>query len=147
MQGILSRLTTDKPRETPHLQDEVPANKSDYEVAWQAPRDCTVNELTVWHVPGSESALRTRPVIRRYRGHPDDPDGWEDTEIPNYGDGERFITGEPQGDRYLVDAELREGDKIVVIAENTNANYAYRFRALPTVDFLGGLERVLGVFA
>ncbi|ADE03522.1 hypothetical protein [Haloferax volcanii] len=142
--GILSKLTTDERRETPHIQDEVPADTTGHEVAWVAPADCTVEQLSLWAVPGSEDALQLRPVIRRIRGDPDNPESAEDTDIPSYGGGEQFVTGEPDGDRYHVNAEMRKGDRIVIITDNKSTDYAYRFRALPTVDYLGGIRRVIG---
>ncbi|POG56681.1 hypothetical protein [Haloferax marisrubri] len=143
--GILSKLTTDERRETPHLQDPVPADTTGFETTWTASADCTVEKLRIWAVPGSEDALKLYPKIRRVRGDPDNPESHEDTDIPTYSDdGEAFITGEPDGDVYHVNAEMNEGDQIVIIADNASTDFSYRFRALPTVDYLGGIRRVIG---
>ncbi|TVT93676.1 hypothetical protein [Haloferax volcanii] len=142
--GILSKLTTDERRETPHISDPVPADTTDFESTWTAPADCTVEQLRIFATPGSEDALQLRPKIRRLRGDPENPESHEDTDIPTYGDGEQFITGEPQGEPFHVNAEMREGDQIVIIADNASTDYSYRFRAMPTVDYLGGIRRVIG---
>ncbi|QCC47438.1 hypothetical protein DV707_07055 [Halobellus limi] len=138
--SLLSQLTTDERQVTPHLQDEVPPDTTDFEVAWEVPRDGTVEGVRVWAVPGSEDALEIRPVVRRDQG----PDRAEDLPLPTYGDGEQFITGEPDGDPYHTSQPVEQGDHIVVKTTNTSADYAYRFRVLPYVDYAGGLSRYLG---
>jgi hypothetical protein len=139
--GFLDAVTTDDRVQTFHLQDSVPADTEGHEVAVELERDGTLEHLTLWSVPGSEDALEVRPVVRRYNG-----DRADDIPIPDYGDGEQFVTGEPDGDEYVVNMEVTQGDEIVIQIDNTSLDYAYRFRALPTVDYAGGTSRLLGVF-
>jgi hypothetical protein len=117
--------------DSPHLQNEVPANTTNYtdSVTWTAPDDGVITSLLVWHVPNSEDALRTRPVRITTDNRRKD--------IPSYPDdsGEEFITGEPDDRPYEVREPIREGEQIAVAATNTNANYAYRFAVVPTINY------------
>lgn len=135
--GFFQDLLTDDREVTPHLQDVVPAGADDHEVIWKVPEEGTIEEMTVWAVPGSEDALKLRPVVRGGANEPE-------KSIPNYGDGEQHITGEPQGDQYKMNQPVEAGDEIVVYCDNDSADYDYRFRVLPVVDYAGGLSRVLG---
>lgn len=135
--GLLTDVLTDEREVTPHLQDDVPAGATNHEVTWEVPEDGTIEEMTVWAVPGSEDALELRPVVRPDANEPEKP-------IPEYGDGEAYITGEPQGDRYRMNQPIAAGDEIVVYVTNQSPDYAYRFRVLPVVDYAGGLERMIG---
>lgn len=116
-------------RYAPLLQETVTASTSGYPVAtsWKCPVDGYVVALRPWHVPGSQNALKVKPVINK--------DG--DTtpvDIPDYGDGERFITGEPGGqETYRMRKEIDAGEQIEIRANNGNASNAYRFRYVPEV--------------
>jgi len=138
--SILSKLTTDSGRATPHLQDEVPAGASRHKTSWTVPFDGTVEKVTLWAVPGSEDDLELRPVIKS--------SGGEEALLDYADDGENFVTGEPEGEPYLMSESVNAGDEIRVLATNNSADYAYRFRVQVTVDYAGGTKRVLsGVFA
>jgi hypothetical protein len=135
---IFDKLLTDQHRETVHLQAEVPAGTTSFEKAasWTVPRKATVEKLVVWHVPNSEDALQTRPMQKSADG---------EASIPEYSeDGENFITGEPAGTTIYADEPVDQGDKLVIRAKNTNTSYSYRFRIEATIDYAGGVSRVLG---
>jgi hypothetical protein len=119
--------------ESPHLQTQVAANTSKWSdaVTWTAPDDGLITNLQVWHVPNSEDALKTRPVVKSEDN--------ERRDIPDYADGgEEFITGEPNDRPYEVSMPIREGEQVVIEAANSNSNYAYRFAVVPTVDYSEG---------
>lgn len=120
----------DEARESPHLQTEVSANTDQWsdEVTWTAPDDGVITSLLAWHVPNSEDALKTRPVVLTENN--------ERRDIPEYpDDGEQFITGEPDDRPYQVSEPIREGEQVVIEAANSNGSYAYRFAVVPTVDY------------
>ena len=139
--GFFQKLWTDNEsdrQETVHLQTEVPPGTTGWTdaVAYTVDDPATVEEVIVWHVPNSESALRTRPrrvtQNRRY-------------DLPTYSDeGEDFITGEPDEARYLSNTAVDQGDEIVVEARNENDTYAYRFNVRVVLDYAGGTSRFLG---
>jgi len=132
---ILSKLTTDSGRATPHLQDEVPADASRHKTSWTVPFDGTVEKVTLWAVPGSQDALELRPVVNTAGGEEDLLDFADD--------GERFVTGEPDAQPYLMSESVRQGDEIVILATNRSSTEPYRFRATVTVDYAGGTKRLL----
>lgn len=139
--GFFQKLWTDNEsdrRETAHLQAEVAAGTTSWTdaVEFDVPEDATVEKVVVWHTPGSESALRTRPrrveQNRRY-------------DLPEYAEnGEDFITGEPEGAEFLTNESVEAGQQIVIEAKNTNTSYAYRFAIRVTFDYAGGTSRFLG---
>lgn len=139
--GFFDAITADSEqhgRETAHLQTVVPAGTTDWidAVTWEPDDDATVVKFSVWHVPNSADDLRTNPVRKQKR---------RERPLASYaGDGEEFITGEPQDSVYQSDTELGEDDKVVVKAQNQNSNYDYRFVVRVTVDYAGGTDRVLG---
>lgn len=137
--SFIKKLLTDQRRETVVLQSEVPASTTSWKeiASWTVPADATIESLRVWHVPNSEDALKTQPKVSR--------EGSE-THIPEYADegGEFFLTGEPDGSPVSTGEPVSQGDNIMVRAKNENTNYAYRFRIEVTVDYAGGLSRVLG---
>jgi len=132
---ILSKLTVGSGRATPHLQDEVPAGESRHKTSWTVPYDGTVEKVTLWAVPGSQDSLRLRPVIKTAGG--------EENLLDYADDGEHFVTGEPDGEPHLMSESVHQGDEIQIVAENESTDYAYRYRALITVDYAGGAKRVL----
>jgi len=141
--GLIDRLTTDDPgdrRETVHFQDEVPADTDGFETSKTVTSEATLEEVHVWSVPGSEDALRLRPVVRH-----DQTSGYEEVAIPDYADGEQFISGEPDADRYHCSIPLERDDEIVILADNLNTSgNPYRFRIRAVVDYAGGASRIVG---
>lgn len=55
--GISPKLTTDEYHETPHIQNETPANTIGHEATWVTPTGCTIRQLSLWVVPESEDTL------------------------------------------------------------------------------------------
>jgi hypothetical protein len=116
-------------KESPHLQTEVPADTTEYRdvVTYTVPDGGMIKDLTVWHVPNSEDAVRTRPVRITNQN--------ERVNLPSYGDGEEFITGEPDDRNYRVEEPIRERETIAVAAKNTNGTYDYRIVVVPRIDY------------
>jgi len=132
---LISVLTARSGRTTPHLQTEVPAGTTET-VRYEVPADATIERITLWAVPGSEDALELRPLIINQQGN--------ETDAIPYGSGERFVTGEPAGDEFVLSEEVNEKEQIAIEATNASSQYAYRFRAKFELDYAGGGERVLG---
>ncbi|MDS0243939.1 MULTISPECIES: hypothetical protein [unclassified Haloferax] len=136
--SILSKLTTDSGRDTPHVQAPVPAGAERFKKTVPVPKDGTVERITIWSVPGSEDALKLRPVIIS--------DGAENDALTYAPDGEHFVTGEPDDTPYRVSIPVHQGDEVGVIVDNESADNNYRFRVQFEIDYAGGSQRLLGVF-
>lgn len=136
--SFLDALWTEEERNTAHLQDTVPANTTEWTkvVSWPVPADATVETVTAWHVPGSQDALKTKPMYKTSTGTYD---------LVDYAhQNEQFITGEPADREYYTDKSVSADDEIIVRAKNESADHAYRFVVTPTLDYAGGTQRFLG---
>lgn len=136
--NILDALWTEEERNTAHLQETVPANTTEWTrvLSWPVPQDATVEKLKVWHVPGSQDALKTRPMLKTSTGLGN---------LLDYPDNaEQFITGEPDDRPYHTVRSVTDDDEIVIQAKNESADHAYRFVITPTLDYAGGTDRFLG---
>lgn len=138
--SFFNKLWTDERQdrqETAHLQTTVDPSTTQWTDAatFRVPFDGTVEEVTAWHVPGSESALKTKPVAIKNDDRAD---------LLGYSDGDHFVTGEPDDAAYKTNVGVEQGDEIVVRAQNSNGSNAYRFRYLVTIDYAGGVARFLG---
>lgn len=121
-------------RVTIPLQTDVPPGTSSHELAWEAPSDATVERIVVWAEPGSETALKLRPSVRRDGGQYTESD-----DLPRYPEnGNDYITGEPDDLALETMEAIEDGEEIVVFADNDSSQYSYKYRVLATVDFAGG---------
>lgn len=85
-----------------------------------------------------------RSVTQHIRSNLDGPEPIENTDIPSYDDDEQLVTDESNDSCCRISAGMRGDDRIVIIANNKGTDYTYRFHAPPTVNYLGGIRRVIG---
>lgn len=132
MSAVIRELAGDEPESTIYsviLQDTVAASTTEFtqQLSWESPIDGVVQDIRPFHVPGSQDALQVRPLLES-RG------GTSVRDIVDYAeDGEQFITGEPVGRRLPLRRGIERSEAILIMAKNTNANNAYRFRYVFTV--------------
>jgi hypothetical protein len=111
------------------LQTTVPASTTDFTtvVSRSLPDDGVVTRVVPWHTPNSQDAVEVRPFRR-------DPDEERLVGLVRYGDGEDYITGEPDREPIPASEPVFRDDGIELRARNLNGTVGYRVSYTIVVD-------------
>jgi len=131
-------ISSEKERRSLRFSDTVDPGDSDI-FTFETERDCTVERMEVRVYRGAEFDLLIEPFVDRNKSN--DRRRREDIIVYR---GSEIIAGDADKFQFDVSKSVQDGQEIGVEVTNQDGEYAYDFVVDMTLEYAGGLSRILG---